>query len=487
MSKSQKSNSKAVSAGIGYTIGNYMLKGLSFFTIPLFTRLLSTSDYGTLNTVLAYEGIICIIMSFTIHSSYKNARYKYKYVSEGAKPGEDYYTYISTTLLLVICSFLGWLVVCNIIAPIIESKLGIDKFGLNLVLIYSFSSAIITCYNIYLGIRYEYKQFVKVSGINAVSSICISVLLILTIFRYDRYIGRLLGITLPSFLIALYIVIYFFRKAKPGNKNHSLSWGLKYSIPIVPHGLGQVVLNQFDRIMITSMVGSSFSGIYSFGYNIYSIVIITAQSLDNVWNPWFYEQMQAANTLQIKKKSSIYVRIMTLFTCAIICVSPEIVKILGAREYWDAVYCVVPIMAGGFFTFLYTLPVAVEYYYEKTTLIAAGTIGAALINIALNYIFIGKFGYIAAAYTTLATYIIYFIFHYCIASHIEKESLFSLKNIIICSAGVLAIAAFSVFQVDTLWIRWLVGIICGVSMIVYGEKTVGIIQRVANKFKGSAK
>ena len=39
---------KVIKAGIGYTIGNYLLKGLSFLTVPLFSRLLDTSDYGIL-------------------------------------------------------------------------------------------------------------------------------------------------------------------------------------------------------------------------------------------------------------------------------------------------------------------------------------------------------------------------------------------------------------------------------------------------------
>ena len=50
-------NSKAVKAGIGYTIGNYLIKGLSFLTIPIFTRLLSTEDYGIVNIFGAYENI----------------------------------------------------------------------------------------------------------------------------------------------------------------------------------------------------------------------------------------------------------------------------------------------------------------------------------------------------------------------------------------------------------------------------------------------
>ena len=73
---------KIVKAGFGYTIGNYFLKGLSFFTIPLFTRLLTTQDYGKYNTFLSYENILFVLLGFAIHSSYKNARYRFGVVKE---------------------------------------------------------------------------------------------------------------------------------------------------------------------------------------------------------------------------------------------------------------------------------------------------------------------------------------------------------------------------------------------------------------------
>ena len=76
INKSEQSSNRVLKAGIGYTIGNYLLKGLSFFTIPLFTRLLTTQDYGKYSVFLSYEDIVFVLIGFAIHSSYKNARYK---------------------------------------------------------------------------------------------------------------------------------------------------------------------------------------------------------------------------------------------------------------------------------------------------------------------------------------------------------------------------------------------------------------------------
>ena len=70
----ENASNKIVKAGLGYIIGNYLLKGLTFLTIPIFTKLLSTTDYGVYNSFVAYESILSIIIGFALHSSYKNAK-----------------------------------------------------------------------------------------------------------------------------------------------------------------------------------------------------------------------------------------------------------------------------------------------------------------------------------------------------------------------------------------------------------------------------
>lgn len=52
------------------------------------------------------------------------------------------------------------------------------------------------------------------------------------------------------------------------------------------------------------------------------------------------------------------------------------------------------------------------FYEKKTKNIAAITIVAGGLNILLNYLFIPKFGYIAASGTTLISYVVLFLLHY---------------------------------------------------------------------------
>ena len=68
-----KKSNKVVNAGIGYTIGNIFIKGVSFLTIPLYTRLMATGDYGIYNTYVAYVGIVTFFVCLGMDPTLKNA------------------------------------------------------------------------------------------------------------------------------------------------------------------------------------------------------------------------------------------------------------------------------------------------------------------------------------------------------------------------------------------------------------------------------
>lgn len=474
-------NSKVIRAGVGYTIGNYLLKGLNFFTIPIFAYLLTPSDYGKYNIFISYENILFIILGIGIHTSYKSARYKYKYVYENAEKGKDYKTYVSTTMLMLLVNSLICIIICNIFTNTIQKYIGLDRISINLLILQSLSTALFQCFNADIALEYKFKNFLRVSALNAIGNICLSIILICFVFTDNKYMGRILGTTIPMTFLAVCIVVRYFYISRPKNAKYFLKWGIKYSVPIVPHGIGQVILSQFDRIMIERLVSASASGIYSFAYNINIILNVTTQSLDNVWNPWFFEKMHKKEYDDIKEISSVYITGMSFFVGMLLMVSPELVLLLGSKKYEDAIYCVIPIVVSGYFAFLYTIPSGVEYFYEKTKYIAIGTIGAAVLNIILNTIYIYKFGYIAAAYTTLFTYMLYFVFHYLLSMHMHGSALFSNKVVIGNVVTVLLYMVVAIICLNNILIRWFIACGLGIILIVISEKKFGILKKIYRK------
>lgn len=460
-------DNKVVKAGIGYIIGNYLIKGLSFITVPLFVRLLSTAEYGQYNTYMAYESIFSIFIGLALYSSFKNAYYNTTI---------NYKSYVSQCLLLAFLNYIFVSIILNIIYFFFHLDYG--TVLLNLLLIHSLSSSILSYYNVHISINFEYKKFIYIALFNALANVFMSLILIFTFYKNDRLMGRILGTVIPLLIITIFVYITFWKKAAPKFNTKYFRYALKYSLPIIPHGLSQVILSQFDRIMITSLAGNSSAGIYSFAYNIYSIVAITYTSLNNTWSPWFYSNLKEKNIADINRVSTAYAYGMLLFSVMVILAAPEIISILGTSEYVDSVYSVIPLVIAGYFSFLYSIPVEVEYFYEKTKYIALGTLAAAVINIVLNLFFINKFGYIAASYTTAFTYLLYFLFHYFLANKIDNRDMFSISRLMRYVIIIIFFGCLSTVLLPFRGMRWGIMSLVGILLLYHLNKHMALFQKL---------
>lgn len=454
-SKIKKLSSKqALKAGVGYTVGNYLLKGIGFITVPLFARLMTQEDFGYYNTFMAYEGILYLFISLALHVSLKNAQYDYK------KSLDKYTSSISLIPILMLSIFF---VIFNVFPGLATRIFDLDRLQMNMLLIYCYSAGMLIYYQNRLALDYKYKEYLKLSYLNTFINLSLSIGLMLTVFSSARYMARIVGSVAALFVILIYILIRLWRKARPQVCLEYWKYGLKLSVPIIPHGIGQVVLLSFDRIMISRYVGAKEAGIYSFAYTIFTIVQITANSISTVFEPWAYKELNAGNKNTIKKRATQFYYLMCGISVAVIAIAPELILMLGSKKYANSIYCVIPVLVGGFFSMAYTIPSVLTYYYKKTQYIALGTAFAAFLNVILNAVFIKKYGYIAAAYTTLVCYVLYFAYHYFIAYKVSKIKIIKIGHILLGSVVLVLMSILTFLTLNMPLIRW--GITIGLIAI----------------------
>ena len=139
----------------------------------------------------------------------------------------------------------------------------------------------------------------------------------------------------------------------------------------------------------------------------------------------------------------------------------------AGNNYLDAIYVIPPIAASIFFIFLYSLFSIIEYYYQKTALIALATSVCALLNLLLNYFCINIYGYYAAGYTTLICYIALAFFHYVFYKRILRKlgynkDLFDIKIVIYSSFSVISLMFIVLLIYQLIWLRYglLIAILC---------------------------
>ena len=465
---------KAARAGVGYTIGNILVRGISFISMPIFARLMTLSDYGIYNTFTSYVNIFALVVGFALHSSIKNAN-----IDNPEKVND----YTSSVSLLILFSAAFWAIIAVIFRIPIAILLSLEHpYLLVLVVLESLGISLISFYNCYLAIEYKYKEYLILSLIFASLGIGLSIAMILTVCSGERYLGRIIGTLVAALVMGAYILIRLYKKAKPKINKEFWKYGLRISLPLIPHGLSQVLLSQFDRIMIKKIIGSAESGLYSFAYNILTIFSVIASSLDTAWTQWFFEQMRQENYAKIRKVANIYAGLLGVFMIALFLISPEAILILGGEKYMESRIAVYPVLMAGFFGFMYYFPSAIEYYHKKTKMIAVATMIAAGLNVVLNLIFIPKYGYVAAAYTTLACYIIYYIIHIFFSRRIQGSFLYDMKIHLLIILGVAVFAFGCLFAVDLMWIR--LSVFCAglIAAVIFAVVRKDITKKVINIF-----
>lgn len=460
---------KAAKAGIGYTVGNILVRGITFLSLPIFTGLMSTQEFGLYTTYVSYVNILTLLSGLGLHAGFKAAKVEFS-------KEMDNYTSAMLTITLLYNTLL--LAVVFLLRKPIGAFLTFDTGIVMLMFVQALASAIFSMYNSRIGLDYSYKRYLLLSAVNSLSNVGLSLVFMLTINKNNPFLGRVLGTVIALVIVAVIPAILFYKKAGPSLKKEYLRFGLTYSIPLIPHGLSQIVLAQFGKIIIQRQIGNSEAGIYGFAYSIAAIPQIIVTSLDAAWGPWFFDSYKAGQTTEIKRKSTQYVAVFSAVTGVLFCISPEVIKVMAKEEYWPAIQLIVPAILGVFFTFMYTLPAQVEYYFKKTKYIAFGTMLAALFNVLLCMIGVPKWGYESAVYITVFTYIIYFAMHMLVAERLTQKQLpFDMKAVLSYVLAVCLLCVLVQFSLQQWFIRYTLAVVwCIIFVLLHKETIINIFK-----------
>jgi O-antigen/teichoic acid export membrane protein len=431
-------NNKVVKAGSWYTITNFFTKGLAFLTLPIFTRLLSTSDYGIVNIYNSYSSIITVIFSLDLVSSVQRGKFDFK---------ENYNQFISSVLFLGMISFTGFSIIMLIFQDYFSKLLELDKILIYLLLVHSFFMFVETFVFAKFRVEYNYKKISIIQIIIAIASVLLGIILITRVFTEKSYYGQIIGKAIPVIFFGIILLVYTFLKGKKLVSKEYWKYALIISIPLIFHNLSGIVNAQFDRILINKYIGASETGIYSFAYNVGMIITVLWTSTNQAWVPWFFEKMGKEDHINIRKRAKNFRDFFTLVYILILFLSPEIIKIMADEAYWEGLYIIPFIFMAYYFNLMYSFEANIEFFTKKTHMIATGTILAAAVNVMLNIIFIPKYGYPAAAITTVISNFSLFMFHYLITNYILKIKIFGFKFHMISLIYVsLSTIVFIIFQ-----------------------------------------
>lgn len=467
-----------VKASLWFLICGFLQKGISMLTTPIFTRIMTDAEYGRFSVYNSWLSILQIVVSLNLAAGV--------YTRGLVKNEEDQDRFSSSMLGLSTTCILIWSVVYFLFRNTINQWLELNTVLMVAMLLEIWSHAAYQFWSNRERVNYKYKKLVVLTLIYVILRPLLGVLCVLQVDTQHQVEARVLTTVLVNLILFTVLYIAISRKGKQFYNKEYWLYALKFNIPLLPHYLSQMVLNQSDRLMINSICGPTETAYYSVAYTLAMVLLILNNSVSGTMNPWIYKAIKNNETHKIGKVSYGVLGLIALLNMIVVLMAPELLGILAPDSYMAAVWVVPPVTVSVYFTFLYNLFATFEYYYEKTYYVTIATVAGAVLNIVLNAVFIPKFGFVAAGYTTLVCYILYAMAHYFFMKKVTKEQMngaviYDARIIIgIGAALVMGAAVIMLFYTKPL-IRY--GLLAAVliGMVLKRKALLGVIQVLRNK------
>jgi len=417
-----KKNEKYIKAGVWNVVGNFLIKGSSLLFSFYFASVLTQAEFGEVSTFTSYASILAVLVGLNLYSSMNNAKLEF---------AADYGGYQSSVLTF---SLLSFAVVGAVVLVFLRPLAGLLQMGradLLLLLLYSMSLYVLLFYQAANITQYRYKENILASFFNVFFGFGASVLLVQVLMTEDKVTAKNLGATLPLLILAVYVVAVTLSRGKTLFQPTYWRYALVIAAPNIAHTLGQDILAQSDRIFIRHLCGAADVGVYSLIHYFGLCMSLLWSGINGVWVPWLFTKLAVGDTAAVQKNSRRYLWTfsgVTVFMCLVV---PPFIKWLLPPSYMGGIGIVLPILLSGYFICLYSFMANLEFFHKKNGYIAIGTVAAAGVNILLNSIFIRLFGYQAAAYTTLVSYGLLFLFHYVVATFVLKINVYKMRGFLV--------------------------------------------------------
>ncbi len=386
-----------------YSVGTILSRGIQIILLPLYTRLLSTSDYGIIDILAIVGNFINVTVAFEITQGFA------RYYSDAATD-KDRIEYSSTSFWFVISMFSFFLIFALIFSkPLNEIIIG-GKFSpviFQVALISIYGSGLLLFLQNQLRWYLLSKEYALVGIIFTLVSYSATVVLLI-VFKtgvIGVFWGMILGYGISSFVSWYqsrqnYKMIFDWKKCKEM---------LSFSIPLVPSSIGAIVLLYIDRIAIKSLMTLGDVGIFGIGYRFAAIITVVLTGFQTALIPLIYQNYKDENTpKEIAKIFRYFLAIIIGLILTISIFSMEALHIFTTPGFYGAariipLLCFVSLLQS---MYIFTPGLSLA---KKTKLIAIINVIAGVLNTALNFLLIPYWGLIGSSIATVISSLFVFI------------------------------------------------------------------------------
>lgn len=385
------------------TLSSFATKLLSFFLVPLYTNILTTTEYGTYDLFNTTIGVILPILTLNIQEAVMRFSIDSKYDRESIVTVATRYLIVSNIIVIL---GLG-------INYFFDFSLIVQQYSFLFFLMF-LSQSLSGMITMYVRGIDRISDLSVSSVIASAITICLNILF-LAVFKWGLvgyFLANIIGPLIQCFylIVKSHIIqdIKFNKKFLVEKKEM-----VNYSRPLIANSIAWWINNAFDRYIVVFFCGLAENGIYSVASKIPSILNIFQTIFNQAWT------LSAVKDFDPEDKNSFFTNTYKAYNCMMVIVCSAIIvsdkflaKFLYAKDFyiaWKYVpWLTIAILFGAMSGYLGGLFAAVK----DSKIFARSTVYGAITNMALNLAFTPFMGPLGAAIATTVSYLEVWAFRY---------------------------------------------------------------------------
>jgi len=392
-----KTDEKKEMSSLVWSVASTLLsRGAGVIFTPIFTRLLTPSEFGVYSLYTSVMGIFTVICTLEISGS---AIYKGFAAFDGESADGFTSAAIGAEMLLTLISLSLYMLL----------KRHIDRFTglggvLPLVLIAQiFLTAVIGIYIARLRYRGRFKAVALINGIQGLLSPPLALLFILLGIR-ER--GRIYAQLIVTAGIGAFILFKTVKRSGALISGRIWKYLFKLLVPMLPHYVASSALAQADKIIVARRLGEGAVGKYAAAFSIGHLPSLFTGGIALALTPYMIRRLKKGDGREVEDTVRRAIGFSTLVVLIFLTLLPEAFRIFADKEYYDALPVAYATALGIIFSFSATLINSALLYYAKTVVITKNTLITAVISLPVSYFLADKVGYTGVALSSAVSYVL---------------------------------------------------------------------------------
>lgn len=395
---------KVISHSLIYGLGPFIPKIIALLMLPIFTKVLTTEDYGIQSIMNSSLGLISVLSMLGLQLPMSNAFFHHSYHFK--KRWAQFYGFLNI-----------WMIFYSILLGAIIYLIIPEEANENLYWIIVLNIVPIVCFGPADTIGQLYYQLNQKPKEVVVRTIIISFITIIlnyyTIVILDlHYMGWFIANCISMLLLhfSYWYPLRYILKIRPiyKFKKFVIKKGLSVSLPMLPHYYGSFLLSSSDTLLLKFfLISTSQIGYYGFAATFGGLMAMAVGAINTAASPVISEQIKLKNYDSVKSLTWA-IQFILIISSSIGCFwLKEIFEIMVKNNELKTAYFLAAIFIMSHnYRPMYFGVATVMFYSERTKNLWKVTLGAGIICVLLNVLFIPVFGIKSPAFVLFFSYLI---------------------------------------------------------------------------------